>query len=338
MEKNEIMWKKIEYPGIRKNMYLISENGDVMNIFSGKTLTPYPDKDGYLKIGLVGEISRTKNAFIHRLVGFAFVENPNNYPVIDHLDGVKTHNHYTNLEWVTIKENTNRAERMGLRKIQGADNGNSKYSEEFVRSICEKYEQGLGIKDVYQWILKDPNATSAKDWALYQLLYSLKRKEGWSNVVCDYTYDTTTKKTSAWTNPIPQTSNFKYSEEEIRYICKMLEEGNTVLDIVEKITGNRDTSSLYYDLINGIRTGKNWTHISKEYNINRLLTTDRCTGWDENIANLVDEGYSKKQIRRMLGVKTKSEDLKGYYKINGMIDRYKRFKECSSATIFYIHF
>ena len=52
----------------------------------------------------------------------------------------------------------------------------------------------------------------------------------------------------------------------------------------------------------------------------------------------VDEGYSKKQIRRMLGVKTKSEDLKGYYKINGMIDRYKRFKECSSATIFYIHF
>ena len=118
----------------------------------------------------------------------------------------------------------------------------------------------------------------------------------------------------------------------------MLEEGNTVLDIVEKVTGSRDTSSLYYDLINGIRTGKNWTHISKEYNINRLLTTDRCTGWDENIANLVDEGYSKKQIRRMLGVKTKSEDLKGYYKINGMIDRYKRFKECSSATIFYIHF
>lgn len=337
MEKKELMWKKIEYPGVKKDMYLISENGDVMNIISGKMLKPYTDKDGYLKIGLVGP-DKNKSIFIHRLVGYAFVENPNNYPVIDHLDGVKTHNHYRNLEWVTVKENTNRAERMGLRKIQGAYNGNSKYSEEFVRSICEKYEQGLEIKDVYQWILKDPNATSAKNEALYQFLYSLKRKEGWPNVVCDYNYNTTTKKTSSWTNPIPQSSNFKYSEKEIRYICKMLEEGNTVLDIVEKITGSRDTSSHYYDLINGIRTGKNWSHISKEYKINRLLTTDRCTGWDENIANLVDAGYSKKQIRRMLGVKTKSEDLKGYYKINGMIERYIRFKECSSATIFYIHF
>ena len=65
MEKNELMWKKIEYPGVKKNMYLISENGDVMNIISGKLLKPRADKDGYLKIRLAG-LNKAKNAFILR--------------------------------------------------------------------------------------------------------------------------------------------------------------------------------------------------------------------------------------------------------------------------------
>ena len=29
---SEIQWRKIDYPGIRKNLYMISENGEVMNI------------------------------------------------------------------------------------------------------------------------------------------------------------------------------------------------------------------------------------------------------------------------------------------------------------------
>ena len=51
--------------------------------------------------------------------------------MVDHIDSNKQNNHYTNLEWVTIRENTLRAERLGLRKIQGEYNGNSKYTEEF---------------------------------------------------------------------------------------------------------------------------------------------------------------------------------------------------------------
>ncbi len=42
---------------------------------------------------------------VHRLVAAAFVENPNNYPEVNHIDSNKLNNHYTNLEWVTKSQN-----------------------------------------------------------------------------------------------------------------------------------------------------------------------------------------------------------------------------------------
>lgn len=46
-------------------------------------------------------------ARIHRLVGISFVENPNNYPFINHKDENKANNIYTNIEWCDEKYNSN---------------------------------------------------------------------------------------------------------------------------------------------------------------------------------------------------------------------------------------
>lgn len=46
---------------------------------------------------------------VHRLVAQAFIPNPNNLPIVMHLDNNKSNNHFSNLKWGTISENTKQA-------------------------------------------------------------------------------------------------------------------------------------------------------------------------------------------------------------------------------------
>jgi len=41
--------------------------------------------------------------YVHELVAKTFVPNPNNYPYIEHINGIKTDNRAVNLRWTDIK-------------------------------------------------------------------------------------------------------------------------------------------------------------------------------------------------------------------------------------------
>ena len=94
------IWKPIEG---YENKYEVSNFGNVKRIKSGRILKPNAVSEGYLRVCLCD--GRWKHKLCHRLVGKAFIENPNNYPQIDHIDADKINNRVENLRWVTNSMN-----------------------------------------------------------------------------------------------------------------------------------------------------------------------------------------------------------------------------------------
>jgi plasmid maintenance system antidote protein VapI len=58
-------------------------------------------KNGYQICAVDGKFE-----YIHRLVAKAFIENPNNYTIVNHIDNNGLNNSVDNLEWCTPKHNT----------------------------------------------------------------------------------------------------------------------------------------------------------------------------------------------------------------------------------------
>ena len=120
------IWKSIKnYEGL----YEISNYGRVKSInrlvkgrwgftkINEKILNLVFDKDGYLIVTLCKD-GKQKVGKVHRLVAEAFLDNPNNYPVINHIDGRKENNNVENLEFCTQSHNVKEAYRLGLEKPQ----------------------------------------------------------------------------------------------------------------------------------------------------------------------------------------------------------------------------
>lgn len=140
----QIFWKELPLP------YLISESGDVISLHQ-KTLFhvlhPEVDKDGYFKVRLAIKKNKYKKFFVHRLVCGMFCSGYKPGLVVNHKDGNKQNNHYTNLEWVTSQENEDHASKNFL-KANGTRNCFCVYSDDIVHKICRAIDKGRHTQNI----------------------------------------------------------------------------------------------------------------------------------------------------------------------------------------------
>ena len=111
---NNEEWKHIDF---FEGEFYVSNKGRVINKKTGNILKGDISGSGYQRVQLFYH-GKTKKFLRHRLVAIYFIPNddPINKTIVNHIDGNKHNNHYTNLEWVTPSENTLHALRLGLLK------------------------------------------------------------------------------------------------------------------------------------------------------------------------------------------------------------------------------
>lgn len=83
--------------------YEVSSHGRVRNS-TYHIMKPSLNKEGYKRVSLYHE-GRRKTFNVHRLVAQAFIDNPENKPVVDHINHDTTNNMIDNLRWATVSEN-----------------------------------------------------------------------------------------------------------------------------------------------------------------------------------------------------------------------------------------
>lgn len=122
--------------------YIVFENGEIYSNYIHRFLNPDITKHGYKQVTLYinGNPKRFK---VHRLVALLWLgEAPKDKPTINHKDGNKLNNNYTNLEYATYYENNKHARDMKLNNICFS---NSKRWEnpEFRERTSKNISQGL---------------------------------------------------------------------------------------------------------------------------------------------------------------------------------------------------
>lgn len=126
----------IEWKHLDKN-YQVSNCGDVYLNRSKKIAVCGLAPTGYKQVNINGIPS-----LVHRLVAKLFIPNPNKYSDVNHINGIKTDNMVTNLEWCSRSQNTLHQWKTGLVNTRGERSPNSKITEKEAKKIIRLYKTG----------------------------------------------------------------------------------------------------------------------------------------------------------------------------------------------------
>jgi hypothetical protein len=115
-------------------------NGDIH--LKGAILKLGKCRNGYMRVGL-SEFGERKSMAVHRLVALVFIGKPKEESQVNHIDGVKSNNCVSNLEYCTPSENTQHAYKTGLCNSSiGVNRQSSKLVDKDIPVIRQRLANG----------------------------------------------------------------------------------------------------------------------------------------------------------------------------------------------------
>lgn len=215
--------------------YAISDDGKFYNK-DHKELFQRVNRSGYM-VGYRWENNKQKAVSIHREVAKAFIPNPENKPCVNHIDGNKRNNHFSNLEWVTYKENMQHAFATGLKiPAKGENVHNAKLTDELVHQVCKMMQDGYRKCDIIK-------QTDISEGAYKNII----GRKSWTSISNQYVF---------------KVKNHHIAIESVRWICQMIVLGYKNSEIVDMATTDKITKSI----VSKIKRRVCFTEISSEYN------------------------------------------------------------------------
>lgn len=106
-----------KWKDVKDTNYQVSNLGKVRNKSNGYVIKQQLSHRGYWLVRIKDKNGKKRSFSVHRLVAIAFVSNPKAYSEINHIDGDKSNNNRSNLQWCTRGQNIQHAWDNGLRRF-----------------------------------------------------------------------------------------------------------------------------------------------------------------------------------------------------------------------------
>lgn len=126
--------------------YSVTKDGRVYSLVTNKWLKPRNAGAGYQSVMLYKD-KKGKNFYVHRLVAEAFLDKVDGKTCVNHIDGDKTNNCVSNLEWTTHSENMYHANATGLQTGSEKQKAAARENGKVMRKLT--IEQVSEVKDMY---------------------------------------------------------------------------------------------------------------------------------------------------------------------------------------------
>ena len=197
---------------------IIYSDGSIYRTDKEKFLTPWKNNGGYLNIHICYNGIEIRKS-VHQLVAETFIENPENKPQINHIDGNKENNNVENLEWVTQNENMKHAHDTRLATSKQADECHfSKYTRKQVTRACKEIERdNLSMKEI-----------SKLTGIPLKTLYEIRSGKIWNSISKNFKFPKRKYKE-------PDSKMIGISHKTEKKIKKMIKEGYKYREIAKKL-------------------------------------------------------------------------------------------------------